>query len=167
MRLALLGIWVLLAFGCSKKEEPASDVEVIVGRTEGGDFRGNSMGDVPDEVLHREEPHVVYTMPDEITCRIPLGMKDSTFYEVSYSFDDGKLHFIQLDLYPRNEDDLGRLQIEFESYYGEVYPVEEDLSGRKTWKALSVRGKEILIRLSDRSNIQQRPCLTVTFLEND
>lgn len=135
-----------------------------MGSENGGDFRGNAMGDDVTKVLAREENNVVYNMPDEITCRIPLEMADSTFYEINYSFDEGELNHIQLNLFPPDALGLERLREDFSKYYSAVYQNDEDKSDMR-WTTRSSRGKDVFINMVDRSGSMGKPCLTISFRE--
>jgi len=120
------------------------------------------MGDNVTEVLAREDRNVVYNMPDEITCRIPLDMVDQTFYEVNYSFDEGELNHIQLDLFPGSQEGVERLKTDFSAYYSKTHESGNDSS---TWIARSSRGKDVAVRMTNRSQIVGKPCLSISFLE--
>lgn len=162
-RPGILFILILIS-SCSVSSGDPGTVEQILRPEKGGDFRGNDMGDDVQEVIAREEMNVIYNMPDEITCRIPLDMADSTFYEVDYSFDEGKLNYIELNLFPVDSIALKRLMIRFSNYYDGLYrPIENSAPG--TWRKRSSRGKDVRVRMYDRSQQMQRPCLGISFLE--
>lgn len=152
-----------ILFACTSGKNDKDTVQGVMGSENGGDFRGNAMGDDVTKVLAREESNVVYNMPDEITCRIPLEMADSTFYEVNYSFDEGELNHIQLNLFPPDADGLERLKADFSKYYSNVYRSND--VGKQSWITRSSRGKEILIKMTNRSETLGKPCLTITFQE--
>jgi len=157
--LALLLIPACISQGGEKEE-----VHSIVGEEDGGDFRGTMMGDDVNTVLAKESDNVVYNMPDEITCRIPLDMKDSTFYEVSYNFDRGLLNAIKLDLYPASEQGAIRLKDEFSKYYEKRYGNGELRDNVKYWTTRGSRGRDVEISMTlSESDINYR--LRINFIE--
>ena len=125
------------------------------------------MGDEAQQVLAREDRNVIYTMPDEITCRIPMDMVDSTFYVINYSFDEGALHHIELNLFPIDSLALQRLRLEFEKYYDQFHSLSSTDQPHKTWSKRSSRGKEVEVKMMDKSRNMDRPCLSITFKENE
>lgn len=163
-RYFFLVIVTILLQCCASGTEEKTGVESIMELDKGGDFRGNAMGDDVQQVLAREERNIIYNMPDEITCRIPMDMVDSTYYEVNYSFDEGELNHIQLNLFPRNTNDLHRLQKDFSSYYESIYKSFGQNQSRQ-WKTRSARGKDVFIRITDRSEKMNKLCLSIYFKE--
>ena len=155
---------IFLILSCSSSSEDQGKLESIMQLEEGGDFRGIDMGDEVQQVLAREDRNVIYNMPDEITCRIPMDMVDSTFYEINYSFDEGELNHIELNLFPKDSNALDRLRTEFETYYN-TFQAKDDKALSSLWTKRSARGKDVEIKMNDRSNAMDRPCLTITFKE--
>ena len=162
LRLFLLPICCILLFACQESPNKSKDIDDIIGLGSGGDFRGNAMGDDVTKVLAREATNVVYNMPDEITCRIPMDMVDQTFYEVNYSFDEGELNHIQLDLFPGTDEGVERLKSDFSEFYNAHHG---EIEKPNTWIARSSRGKDVVIRMINRSQTVGKPCLSITFLE--
>ena len=87
-------MFLLLLQAVKKKQTKTKESELssILQSVEGGDVRGSTIGDRREDVLKREEANIVHNMPDEVTCRIPTGMKDSTFYDITYNFNEQGLY---------------------------------------------------------------------------
>ncbi len=162
--LFFVALCVFASPSCKETDANNKSIPSIVGEENGGDFRGSMMGDEVKEVLAREADNVVYNMPDEITCRIPLEMKDSTFYEVSYNFDRGLLNAIKLDLYPGNEGGTQRLLAEFSEYYTRRYGQAELKENTKSWVARGSRGRDVIVSMQITDN-ESNPRLRITFIE--
>jgi hypothetical protein len=151
---------------CAASTPDEGEVESIMQLNHGGDFRGNAMGDGVHQVLTREASNIIYNMPDEITCRIPMDIADSTFYEVDYNFDEGELNHIRLNLYPQTDEDLERLKLEFTSFYDHIYQKDEKASNGN-WTTRSSRGKDVHIRMMLNPSGLPQPSLSFTFREED
>lgn len=149
-----------------EKQAEKSELSQLLESMDGGDVRGNSIGDGMDDVLQREKNNIVYNMPDEITCRIPLSMKDSTFYDITYNFNDQGLYVIELDLFPASESDAQKLFGEFRSFYDLRYGASTADDGYTTWFAKSEHGTDVEITMIEESKEMQRPYLGVTFYEH-
>ena len=161
----------LLLFSCADEQTDPADnqKEAISGLLEsidGGDVRGSSIGDGMEDVLQREKKNVVYNMPDEITCRIPLSMKDSTFYDITYNFNDQGLYVIELDLFPASIEASQSLFNEFKSFYDLRYGASTADDGYTTWFAKSGHGTDVEITMIEESKEMNRPYLGVTFYEH-
>ncbi len=170
-RLLCLLASTMLLWACngeSTEEKPSekSELTQLLESIDGGDVRGNSIGDGMDDVLQREKNNIIYNMPDEITCRIPLNMKDSTFYDITYNFNDQGLYVIELDVFPANESDAQKLFGEFRSFYDLRYGASTADDGYTTWFAKSEHGTDVEITMIEESREMQRPYLGVTFYEH-
>lgn len=168
--LCFVAVTILLAScgeqNAEEKQPEKSELSQLLESIDGGDVRGNSIGDGMDDVLQREKNNIVYNMPDEITCRIPLSMKDSTFYDITYNFNDQGLYVIELDLFPANENDAQKLFGEFRSFYDLRYGASTADDGYTTWFAKSEHGTDVEITMIEESKEMQRPYLGVTFYEH-
>ena len=161
----------LLLCSCEDEQtDPAENqkdaVTSLLESIDGGDVRGSSIGDGIEDVLQREKKNVVYNMPDEITCRIPLSMKDSTFYDITYNFNDQGLYVIELDLFPASIEDSKSLFKEFKSFYDQRYGASTADDGYTTWFAKSGHGTDVEITMIEESKEMNRPYLGVTFYEH-
>ena len=132
-----------------------------------GDFRGVQIGDEWIEVAAREEQNVVYSMPDELICRVPLDMKDSTFYEISYNFNEGELYNIELGFFPSDSTQVSELYQLFKAFYDEKYGSTSESNGYTAWYTTSSQGLDLEISMANESREKGRPYLTVNFFEKD
>lgn len=163
-----LALVVVLLFGlhsCTENRAESGNVESILQSVEGGDFRGLELGDDIRKVMAREERNIVYDMPDELTCRIPLNIKDSTFYEITYNFSDDGLYVIDLDIFPKDHPAVLSLFDEFKEFYDARYGKSSVDEGYTTWFTHSTRGTDVEISMIDETQEKNRPYLTITFYE--
>ena len=156
-----------LAFGCADETQPEKSWEEIVATNDPGDFRGINIGDDIVKVLDKESSNVVHTMPDELTCRIPLDQKESTFYEITYNFNEHGLYVIDLIIYPQDSADTQELFSEFKDYYDKKYGASSDSDGFTAWYTKSGAGSDLEISMIDESEEKGRPFLSITFFEAD
>ncbi|MEO0403839.1 MAG: hypothetical protein AAF193_03110 [Bacteroidota bacterium] len=170
MRLAHWYVLSVLMISLSACEtDPPQDTppeNSILESVGGGDVRGSSIGDQIEEVLRRESENVVHNMPDEITCRIPLNMKDSTYYDITYNFNEQGLYVIELDIFPKSEADTKALFGEFKKYYDQRYGKSSAEDGFTTWFAQSHQGTDVEITMIDESKEMNKPYLAVSFYEH-
>ena len=169
--ISIFGLCGFLLFSCSdegsKEQGNSGDtLSSLLESIDGGDVRGSSIGDGIEDVLQREKKNVVYNMPDEITCRIPLSMKDSTFYDITYNFNDQGLYVIELDLFPASIEASQSLFEEFKSFYDLRYGASTADDGYTTWFAKSGHGTDVEITMIEESKEMNRPYLGVTFYEH-
>lgn len=165
LSLVIIALLSYALFSCNEAPAETNDVETIIKSVEGGDFRGNELGDDIQKVMAREQRNIVYDMPDELTCRIPLSIKDSTFYEITYNFNDEGLYVIDLDVFPKSSGAVTELFNEFKTYYDKRYGKSTVDEGYTTWFAQSNRDTDVEITMIDESVEKKRPYLTITFYE--
>lgn len=167
----LYAFLLVLLSSCSSDQAPASEnqedaITRLLESIDGGDVRGSSIGDGIETVRKREKKNIVYNMPDEITCRIPLSMKDSTFYDITYNFNNQGLYVIELDLFPAKLEDAQWLFQEFKHFYDLRYGSSSADDGYTTWFAKSSHGTDVEITMIEESKEMNRPYLGVTFYEH-
>lgn len=155
---------LLLLVACTSQPKEENPITEILGSAE-GDFRGVNIGDSQVEVLAKEQDHVVYTMPEELTCRIPSQLKESTHYEISYGFGEGGLYLIELDVFPGTDNEKKELFELFKSYYDQRYGESSVEDGFSMWQTFSHRGTDVEISIIDESIEQGKPYLSITFYE--
>ena len=156
---------LVLLWSCADKPEPADPVQAILRTEEGGVFRGIELGDTHPLVLSREEENIVYNMPDELTCRIPASMKDSTFYDITYNFSDKGLYVIELDVFPQSLSQARELFSKFRSYYDTKYGSSTIDEGFTMWNTMSERGTDVEVSMVDESKEADRPYISIVFHE--
>jgi hypothetical protein len=148
LRFLLLQICALLilAPGCGKQALPIS-AETILQPSKGGDFRGFRLGDKPKIIKRQEESSSVFSMPDELIYRFEANEADSTWYEISYSFNEDGLNHISLDVYPQSAALKENLFADFMSYYNQRYGANKTHSSRHEWRGLTVQGHSVTVSL--------------------
>ncbi len=154
-----------LLFSCGSTGINDNSTGEIMKTTESGDFRGIEMGAWPDDVLSKEGQDFLYAMPDELTYRIPLEEKDSTFYEITYNFSDAGLYDIELKIYPRDRQQRKSLSNDFSALYTDRYGPATDEKHYRLWKFMTARGRIVSILLNDSLKINDRLCLKINFNE--
>ena len=137
---------LLQTLGCGKSSLPIS-AETILQPAKGGDFRGVRLGDKPKLIKRQEEASSVYSMPDELIYRFETNEADSTWYEISYNFNEDGLHHISLDVYPQSEDLKENLYTDFLSYYNQRYGVTNSKTQHHEWRGLTVQGHYVIVSL--------------------
>lgn len=152
---------------CEEEKPEPQTVEDIIQSIESGDFRGIEIGDDITKVMTREQKNIVYTMPDELTCRIPLDLKDSTFFEINYNFNDEGLYIIDLVVFPNDTFSTKQLFSEFKSHYDTRFGVADSTEGFTTWYTSSARGTDVEISMIDESRERGRPYLSISFYEEE
>ncbi len=130
-------------------------------------MRGTQIGDDWTVVKSREQQNVVYSMPDELICRVPLNMKDSTFYEISYNFGEDGLYIIDLSFFPRDKKQTRQLYKKFKAYYDLKYGKSSEDKYFTAWYTRSSRGQDLEISMTDESEEKGKPYLNITFFEKD
>jgi hypothetical protein len=142
--------------------------EQILQSSKGGDFRGVSIGDQPQSVIQAEGRETVYSMPDELVYRIPINQHDSTYYEVSYNFNQQGLYDINLEIFAPNEVVLQTLAAEFRDHYRKKYGAETSDQHRVMgWRVMTSNGSIVGITISDSLMKLQKPCLRINFNESE
>lgn len=171
MRLSTSLAAVLLATSwwisaCTEPAPPAASTpETILKVHEGGDFRGVNMGDAPHEVIASEGSNAVYSMPDELVYRIVPRTADSTWYEISYNFNEQGLYDIHLDLIFKNDSIKQSLRQEFFDYYSNKYGVCDTTSGAVLWRTMTEKGSFVSIEMHDTPEKQGKPTMLIHFNE--
>jgi hypothetical protein len=158
---------VVLFSSCEEETKETQTVGDIIKSIEAGDFRGIEIGDDIKKVMAREEKNIVYTMPDELTCRIPLDLKDSTFYEISYNFNDAGLYIIDLIILPNDTFATKTLFKEFKEYYDVRFDKSDAKNGFASWFTSSTRGTDVEISMIDESLERGTPYLSISFYEEE
>ncbi len=154
----------LLTLSCNSGEDNTPSGKIL--RTgEGGDFRGVQIGDDPESVRAKENARSVYSMPDELVYRMNPSGEDSTWYEISYNFNQEGLYNINLEVFPLSDSILNSIKQEFISYYTEKYGECKHYDGYCQWRALSENGHVVSITIAGAPSTRDRPCLKVNFNE--
>jgi hypothetical protein len=156
-----------LISSCEAEKPKERTIEDILETVDEGDFRGNKLGDDIQKVMAREQDNIVYSMPDELTCRIPMDIRDSTFYEISYNFNDMGLYVIELDVFPKSLEVAQQLFGRFKTYYDNKYGKSTVDDGYTSWFISSTRGTDVEISMIDESAEKGMPYLTIMFYEED
>ena len=130
------------------QQQPTTiSAETILQPAKGGDFRGIRLGDKPKLIKRKEESSSVYSMPDELIYRFESNEADSTWYEISYNFNEDGLNHISLDVFPQSDELKEHLLADFESYYNERYGISKRNPSSQEWRGLTVQGHYVTISL--------------------
>jgi hypothetical protein len=154
-----------MLLSCGSKTVNDNSTGEIMKITERGDFRGVEMGDWPADVLDKEGRDFIYSMPDELTYRIPLEEKDSTWYEITYNFSEDGLYDIVLEIFPKNSAQLDSLATDFSAFYSSKYGQPESESNYHEWKFMTAKGRIVKILMNDSLVKNNRHCLKINFNE--
>jgi len=168
LSIALLILGSLISCKEEKKEQDsteASQLKSMLNSEDADIIHGTTLGDDIQYVMNTMKPHIVSEMPDEITTRIPLDLKDSTFYDIDYDFKSGKLYSIDLDIYPKTTADLDILFNEFMSFYDKYYGKGKSNNGYVVWYTKSKTGEDVEISMIDESAAHQKPYLAISFYQ--
>lgn len=158
-------IFILLLVACETPPPEERPIDRILGVTDSGLFRGLDVGASRNAVLAIEAEHIVHQMPDELTCRIPLDLKDSAFYDITYNFDEEGLRVIELDIFPASNVVKKELYDNFKAYYDRRFGKSSEDDGFTMWTTRSHRGTAVEVSMIDESTEIGRPYLTVNFYE--
>ena len=153
--------------GCDTEPPKGNAAERILKSANGGDFRGVNIGDEAKDVKMKEDAVSVYSMPDELVYRISPDHEDSTWYEISYNFNDAGLYDISLDVYPKDTNEVMVLRSTFITHYVEKYGECKFYNGYCQWRAMTENGHIVSITLADSLLQSPRPRLRVNFNESD
>lgn len=167
MRTALFLIIVMLtSSGCSTDSggDESLDPQTLTG--EDGGLRGAAMGDNIRTIMAREANNIVHQMPDELTARIPINQKDSTYYDITYNFNDSGLYVIDMDIYPKDSSDGRIIFDQFSAYYNRRYGKALQEGGLFQWETYSSRQTIVEITISDQALGRIDPTLSITFFEH-
>jgi hypothetical protein len=160
------GLLVLVfIIGCEMTHPDGESTEKLLRASQGGDIRGVNIGDKPEDVRKIENAESVYSMPDELVYRIPPDSKDSTWYEISYNFDEGGLYDVKMTIYPRSDTALQTLRNNFIKYYIQKYGECKMEGGYCGWRSMTNNGHFVSITLADTVLHKSKPCLQVNFNE--
>lgn len=147
-----------------QENNPVDTTKEILRSDKGGDFRGVHIGDDPTKVIRTENASSVYSMPDELVYRMQPD-DDSTWYEISYNFNDQGLYNINMEIYPVNDDKFNVLRKEFIEYYDSRYGACQTYQDYCQWRTLTENGHIVSIQLSHFPTNNARPCLKINFNE--
>lgn len=158
-------IFILMFFSCANtvEERCTKNSEKL----KGGDFRGINIGDGVSDVAGSEGVNSVYNMPDELVYRMESDSEDSTWYEISYNFNEAGLYNIQLEVFPKNETHLKLYKDDFVRYYKEKYGDCKYVNGYCEWRAMTNNGHLVNISLTDSLIVKSRPCIKISFNESE
>jgi hypothetical protein len=151
---------------CQQQQRPVS-AEAIIQPSKGGDFRGVFLGDNPTVIKRQEETSSVYSMPDELIYRFEPNESDSTWYEISYSFNEDGLNHINLDVYPQSHELKEHLIADFENYYSGRYGSGKKNTTNTEWKGLTMQGKYVTVTLITESATLKNDMLRLVFNETN
>lgn len=157
---------LLAALGCQQQQLPIS-AESILQPNKGGDFRGIQIGDTPKLIKREEEASSVYSMPDELIYRFNAREADSTWYEISYNFNQDGLNHISLDVFPAGDELKENLYDDFVSYYNQRYGECKTFQDRAEWRGLTMQGKFISVTLIKERALSDRKHLRLVFNETN
>jgi len=132
-----------------------------------GKIHAAELGDKKSDVVNRMKAHIVSQMPDEITARVPLDIKDSTFCEIDYDFTRGRLNSIDLDIYPKSRTDCDELFKHFKSHYNSTFGAGQEKDDFMVWYTISKTGKDVEIMMMNESKSHQKPYLAITFYQEE
>lgn len=158
--------FLMFLLSCNNPEVAGNRAERILKATSAGDFRGINIGDKHNEVQMKEDANSVYSMPDELVYRISPDDKDSTWYEISYNFNENGLYDISLDVYPKDTTDVRELKNNFIAHYLKKYGDCKFYNGYCQWRAITNNGHIVTITLADSLLQSPRPRLRVNFNES-
>jgi hypothetical protein len=161
---ALAMLCFLWACGESNHNQ-STETEAILKSIDGGDFRGVNMGDKPQDVMEREGQSAVYSMPDELVYRLPLSKEDSTWYEISYNFNEAGLYDISMEVFAERSEMIGKIHQECVSHYAGKYGQPSIENGVEQWRAMTEKGNFIWITITDSTQRLNKPCMKINFNE--
>lgn len=155
-----------MACGGSAPPQEQQGPDAIVGGSHGADFRGSNMGDHPGEVMEKEGSRAVYSMPDELVYRINAGKKDSTWYEISYNFNEQGLYNIDLEVVAKSDIVLRKVMSDFEIYYTSKYGEPTNNEGILLWRTMTESGSIVTVSITDSLTKMNQPALRVNYFES-
>lgn len=157
----------MFAMGACHDQNPShnNETEEILKSIDGGDFRGVNMGDKPQDVMEQEGHSAVYSMPDELVYRLPLSKEDSTWYEISYNFNEAGLYDISMEVFAQQEAMIARIHSECVQHYTNKYGEPALLKGDEQWRAMTEKGSFISITIADSIQRLNKPCMKINFNE--
>jgi hypothetical protein len=156
----------LFASGCQQTPSTIS-AETILQPSKGGDFRGVRLGDKPKLIRRQEESSSVYSMPDELIYRFDSNETDSTWYEISYSFNEDGLNNISLDVYPKSDELQNNLLADFEAYYNQRFGMSKKNPSHQQWRGLTSQGRYVTVSLLRDSTERKSNHIRLVFNETN
>jgi len=156
----------VLAVGCQQQPSMVS-AETIIQPDKGGDFRGIRLGDKPRLIKRTEESSSVYSMPDEIIYRFEPNEADSTWYEISYSFNEDGLNHISLDVFPQSHDLKEHMYTAFTAYYTQRYGQGKRSGNHEEWHGLTMQGRFVTVSLINDHSSNKGNHLRLVFNETN
>jgi hypothetical protein len=127
----------------------------------------SEIGDQKSDVISRMKEYIISNIPDEITARIPLNPKDSSFYTIDYDFKQGKLNSIDLDIYPKNHAACQLLFKKFKTHYNSLFGMGQEKNDFMVWYTSAKTGNDVEIMLMNESSSRQKPYLAITFYQEE
>lgn len=109
----------------------------------------------------------MYSMPDELIYRFEPNEADSTWYEISYSFNEDGLNHISLDVFPQTNELKEHLYADFESYYNQRFGPSKKNSTNQQWRGLTVQGHYVTVSLIHDTAGGEREHLQLIFNETN
>lgn len=161
----LIVLTCVLSACASPEAEPPREktrAEKIVGDT--GHFRGVSLGMSIDSVVVVDREYLFKRQLDELNYSIPFSHTDSSFFDVSYVFDQKGLFEIQVDVFLLSEKETGQLFDGFKSLLSSRYGEPSEKPNYAYWSTRN-SGKDIEITLRDVSDEYDRPMISLNIIE--
>lgn len=162
---------ILGVFACAT-EPPTQDEELVVefdsvfGEDSVGLIRGSAMGDLPGDIVKREEGTPTVNSDSLVEYDYSYNLKTgNTNAHLYYTFDEFGLFEVQMDLYPENEDDAKALRSEIEEELTTKYGKSKELGSIKRWTTFSRSNSLVEITLSNESADAGKPFISLNYLE--
>ena len=172
LKLYSLLFFILGIFACAS-EQPGQEEIVLIEKFDSvfredttGLIRGSSMGDLPQDILKREEGTPVINSDTlveyDYSYNFKTGNTDARLY---YTFDEFGLFEVQIDLHPQTEDDAKALRLEIENDLTANYGKSKELGSVKRWTTFSRSNSLVEITLSNESADIGKPFISLNYLE--
>lgn len=149
-----------------KQDEVLVEFDSILRKDTTGLIRGSAMGDLPEDVLSREEGTPVVNSDTLVeygySYNLITGKTDARLY---YAFDEFGLFEIQIDMFPETEDEAKDLRSEIEDELTAKYGKSKELGSLKRWTTFSRSNSLVEITLSNESADQGKPFISLNYLE--
>ena len=170
LKLFSLLFFLLGIFSCAS-EQPKQDEEVIefdsVFREDtAGLIRGSAMGDLPEDIVRREKATPVLNSDTlveyDYSYNLKTGNTDARLY---YAFDEFGLFEVQIDLYPKTEDEAKALRMEIDEELTAKFGKSKELGSVKRWTSFSRSNNLVEITLSNETADAGKPFISLNYLE--
>jgi len=158
---------ISVVFSACQSAQAPVNAETILMPERGGDFRGIRIGDKPKSIKRNEAATSVYSMPDELIYRFEPNEIDSSWYEISYSFNDAGLNNIHLDVYPATDELKHHLTQDFANYYNQRYGSGKTMGDLLQWRGMTDQGRFVTVALSSGKGKENRSCIRLVFNESN